>query len=190
MPITYLSPIPGPCLSQNPPRYCSKQITRSHQPTATRTRVSEYAVRLPDLRRRVALLAQPVHGLRPAEAAQLEMADFGNWFRDSGGKCTGHEQRPADVLAEEFQPAEDIEVASGGGEVEPIAGANVTVGGNAAGQYRSKHAAGSPAARFRARPAPSAPHQGPTGRPAMEHHPLPERPRAPHPRHTSGPRPH
>src|ERR1700687_5209453 len=131
MPITYLSPIPGPCLSQNPPRYCSKQITRSHQPTATHNRVSKYADRLPDLRRRVALLAQPVHRLRPAEAAQLEMADFENWFCDFGDECIGHEQRPADVLAEEFQPAEDVEVTPNGGEVESIARTNVAVGGNA-----------------------------------------------------------
>jgi hypothetical protein len=35
----------------------------------------------------------------------------------------------ADVLAEEFQPAEDVDVAPSGGEVETVAIANIAVGG-------------------------------------------------------------
>ena len=42
----------------------------------------------------------------PAEAAQLEMADLNDWFGNFNGESIGHEQGPADVLAEEFQPAE------------------------------------------------------------------------------------
>src|SRR2546429_9901851 len=54
----------------------------------------------------------------PAEAAQLEMADLNDWFGNFNGESIGHEQGPADVLAEEFQPAEDVDVAPNGGEVE------------------------------------------------------------------------
>src|SRR6266404_8429496 len=52
----------------------------------------------------------------PAEAAQLEMADLNDWFGNFNGESIGHEQGPADVLAEEFQPAEDVDVAPNGGE--------------------------------------------------------------------------
>ena len=41
----------------------------------------------------------------PAEAAQLEMADLNDWFGNFNGESIGHEEGPADVLAEEFQPA-------------------------------------------------------------------------------------
>src|SRR5260370_16163434 len=51
-----------------------------------------------------------------AEAAQLEMADLNDWFGNFNGESIGHEQGPADVLAEEFQPAEDVDVAPNGGE--------------------------------------------------------------------------
>jgi hypothetical protein len=54
----------------------------------------------------------------PAEAAQLEMADLNDWFGNFNGESIGHEQGPADVLAEEFQPAENVDVAPSGGEVE------------------------------------------------------------------------
>jgi hypothetical protein len=47
----------------------------------------------------------------PAEAAQLKMADLNDWFGNFNGESIGHEQGPADVLAEEFQPAEDVDVA-------------------------------------------------------------------------------
>jgi hypothetical protein len=39
------------------------------------------------------------------EAAQFEMADFKDRCRNFGGKSTTHEQWPANMLAEEFQPA-------------------------------------------------------------------------------------
>jgi hypothetical protein len=63
------------------------------------------------------------------EAAQFEMADFKDRRRNFGGKCTSHEQWPADILAQEFQPAEDVDVAPDGREVEAIAGANIAVCG-------------------------------------------------------------
>ena len=64
----------------------------------------------------------------PAEAAQLEMADLNDWFGHFNGESIGHEHGPADVLAEEFQPAEDVDVAPNGGEVEAVARANIAVG--------------------------------------------------------------
>jgi hypothetical protein len=63
------------------------------------------------------------------EAAQFEMADFNDRCRNFGGKSTSHEQWPANILAEEFQPAEDVDVAPDGGEVEAIARANIAVCG-------------------------------------------------------------
>src|SRR6476619_484764 len=76
----------------------------------------------------LSLSAQGVHSLMPAEAAQLEMADLNDWFGNFNGESIGHEQGPADVLAEEFQPAEDVDVAPNGGEVEAVARANIAVG--------------------------------------------------------------
>src|SRR5262249_56428978 len=64
----------------------------------------------------------------PAEAAQLEMADLNDWFGNFNGESIGHEQAPADVLAEEFQPAEDVDVAPNGGEVEADAGGQIFPG--------------------------------------------------------------
>src|SRR6476659_6116268 len=58
--------------------------------------------------RHLAVLAQPVQGLMLTEAAQFEMADFNDRCRSFGGKSTSHEQWPANILAEEFQPAEDV----------------------------------------------------------------------------------
>jgi hypothetical protein len=52
----------------------------------------------------------------PAEAAQLEMADLNDRFGKFNGESISHEQGPADVLAEEFQPAQDVDVAPNGGE--------------------------------------------------------------------------
>ena len=46
----------------------------------------------------------------PAEAAQLEMADLNDWFGNFNGESIGHEQGPADVLAEEFQPLRQSQV--------------------------------------------------------------------------------
>src|SRR5258705_9352999 len=77
--------------------------------------------------RHLAVLAQPVQGLMLTEAAQFEMADFNDRCRNFGGKSTSHEQWPANILAEEFQPAEDVDVAPDGGEVEAIATANIAV---------------------------------------------------------------
>jgi hypothetical protein len=79
--------------------------------------------------RHLAVLAQPVQGLMLTEAAQFEMADFKCRCRNFCGKSTSHEQWPANILAEEFQPAEDIDVAPDGGEVEAIARANIAVCG-------------------------------------------------------------
>src|SRR6516225_8092718 len=63
------------------------------------------------------------------EATQLEVADLKDRCRNFRGESTGHEQRPADILAEKFQPAEDVDVAADGGEVEAIARANVAICG-------------------------------------------------------------
>jgi len=63
------------------------------------------------------------------EATQLEMADLKDRCRNFRGESAGHEQWPADILAEKFQPAEDIDVAADGGEVEAIARANVAICG-------------------------------------------------------------
>jgi hypothetical protein len=52
--------------------------------------------------------------MMPAEAAQLEMADFNDWFGNFNGESVGHEEGSADVLAEEFQPAEYVDVAPNG----------------------------------------------------------------------------
>src|SRR6476661_3995891 len=79
--------------------------------------------------RHLAVLAQPVQGLMLTEAAQFEMADFKDRCRNFCGKSTSHEQWPANILAEEFQPAEDVDVAPDGGEVEAIARANIAVCG-------------------------------------------------------------
>ena len=87
------------------------------------------AIRPRGRRRHLAVLAQPIQGLMPTEAAQFEMADFKDRCRNFSGKSTSHEQRPANILAEEFQPAEDIDVAPDGGEVETIARANIAVCG-------------------------------------------------------------
>src|ERR1700730_14601865 len=78
--------------------------------------------------------AQGVHSMMPAEAAQLEMADLNDWFGNFNGESVGHEEGSADVLAEEFQPAEYVDVAPKGGEVEAVARANIAVGGIAAVQ--------------------------------------------------------
>jgi hypothetical protein len=77
----------------------------------------------------LSLSAQGVHGVMPAEAAQLEMADLNDWFGNFDGESVGHEEGSADVLAEEFQPAEYVDVAPNGGEVEAVARANIAVGG-------------------------------------------------------------
>jgi hypothetical protein len=38
----------------------------------------------------------------PSLGVQLEMADLNDWFGNFNGESIGHEQGPADVLAEEF----------------------------------------------------------------------------------------
>jgi hypothetical protein len=65
----------------------------------------------------------------PTEATQFEMADFKDRCCNFGGKSTTHEQWPANILAEEFQPAEDVDVAPDGGEVQAIARTNIPVCG-------------------------------------------------------------
>src|SRR5258706_11027211 len=79
--------------------------------------------------RHLAVLAQPVQGLMLTEAAQFEMADFKDRCRNFCGKSTSHEQWPANILAEEVQPAEDVDVTPDAGEVEAIARANIAVCG-------------------------------------------------------------
>src|SRR3984893_16187464 len=86
-----------------------------------------HAIRPRGRSRHLAVLAQPVQGLMLTEAAQFEMADFNDRCRNFGGKSTSHEQWPANILAEEFQPAEDVDVAPDGGEVEAIASASILV---------------------------------------------------------------
>src|SRR6516225_9278893 len=63
------------------------------------------------------------------EATQLEVADLKDRCRNFRGESTGHEQWPPDILAEKFQPAEDVDVAADGGEVKAIAGANIAICG-------------------------------------------------------------
>ena len=88
-----------------------------------------HAIRPRGRSRHLAVLAQPVQGLMLTEAAQFEMADFKDRCRNFGGKSTSHEQWPANILAEEFEPAEDVDVTPDGGEVEAIARANIAVCG-------------------------------------------------------------
>ena len=52
------------------------------------------------------------------EATQIEMADLKDRCRNFSGENAAHEQRAADILTEKFQPAEDVDVAPDGGEVE------------------------------------------------------------------------
>src|SRR5712664_4167715 len=88
-----------------------------------------HAIRPRGCSRHLAVLAQPVQGLMLTEAAQFEMTDFNDRCRNFGSKSTSHEQWPANILADEFQPAEDVDVAPDGGEVEAIARANIAVCG-------------------------------------------------------------
>ena len=88
-----------------------------------------HAIRPRGRSRHLAVLAQPVQGLMLTEAAQFEMADFKDRCCNFGGKSTSHKQWPANVLAEGFQPAEDVDVAPDGGEVEAIARANIAICG-------------------------------------------------------------
>ena len=88
-----------------------------------------HAIRPRGRSRHLAVLAQPVQGLMLTEAAQFEMADLKDRRRNFHGESISHEQWPADILAEKFQPAEDIDVAADGGEVEAIARANVAICG-------------------------------------------------------------
>lgn len=120
--------------------------------------------------RHLAVLAQPVQGLMLTEAAQFEMADFKDRCRNFCGKSTSHEQWPANILAEEFQPAEDVDVAPHGGEVEAIARANIAVCGITIVQSNiDQYAAGPRAVKPGAQPALSALQPGPTHRPAPDH---------------------
>src|SRR5215831_8343358 len=50
-----------------------------------------------------ALLTHPVHRLVLAKPAQLEMTDLKNRFSNFACESIGHQQWPADILAEEFQ---------------------------------------------------------------------------------------
>ena len=59
------------------------------------------------------------------------MADLKDRFGNFHGKSIGHQQWPADVLAEEFQPTKNVDVPPDNTEIETIARANIAVGGNA-----------------------------------------------------------
>jgi hypothetical protein len=59
------------------------------------------------------------------------MADLKDRFGNFDGESMGHQQWPADILAEEFQPAKDVDVPPNNAEIETIARANIAVGGNA-----------------------------------------------------------
>jgi hypothetical protein len=76
-------------------------------------------------------LAHPVHRLVLAKPAQLEMADLKDRFGNFDGESIGHQQWPADILAEELQPTKDVDVPPDNTEIETIARANIAVGGNA-----------------------------------------------------------
>src|ERR1700690_2174362 len=77
----------------------------------------------------IIVLAYPVNSLMLVEAAQFEMAELKDRLRDFCSERIGHEQWPADFFAEELQPAQNVDVAPDGGEVEAIAGSNIAVGG-------------------------------------------------------------
>jgi hypothetical protein len=79
--------------------------------------------------RRFALLAHPVYCLVLAKSAQLEMADLKDRFGNFDGESTSHQQWPADILAEEFQPTKDVNVPPDNTEIETIARANIAVSG-------------------------------------------------------------
>ena len=63
------------------------------------------------------------------KAAQLEMANLKDRRCNFPGESISHEQWPLDILAEEFYPTENVDVAPNGGEVETIARANIAVCG-------------------------------------------------------------
>src|ERR1700733_8834953 len=80
---------------------------------------------------RFTLLAQPVHRLVLAKPSQLEMADLKDRFGNFDGESIGHQQWPANILAQQFQPAKDVDVPPNNAEIETIARANIAIGGNA-----------------------------------------------------------
>jgi hypothetical protein len=61
----------------------------------------------------------------PPGLASARVREHHDWFGNFNGESIGHEQGPAHVLAEEFQPAEDVDVAPNGGEVEAVARAQI-----------------------------------------------------------------
>jgi hypothetical protein len=69
-----------------------------------------------------------------ANAGALDDAEGSKWPISMTGSATSRakvsvmSRGPADVLAEEFQPAEDVDVAPNGSEVEAVARANIAVG--------------------------------------------------------------
>ena len=52
----------------------------------------------------------PVDRLVLAKASQLEIADLKDRFGNFDGESIGHQQWPANILAEEFQPTKDVDV--------------------------------------------------------------------------------
>src|ERR1700693_519515 len=59
------------------------------------------------------------------------MADLKDRFGNFDGESIGHQQGPANILAEEFQPTKDVDVPPNNAEIETIARANIAIGGNA-----------------------------------------------------------
>ena len=108
-----------------------------------------------------------------AKPPQLEMADLKDRFGNFDGECIGHQQWPADILAEEFQPTKDVDVPPDNTEIETIARANIAVGGNAVVQ--SDIDGESPVVRSGVPPVLSALQPGPTHRLALDRRPQLER---------------
>ena len=66
-----------------------------------------------------------------AKPSQLEMADLKDRFGNFDGESIGHQQWPANILAQQFQSAKDVDVPPNNAEIETIARANIAISGNA-----------------------------------------------------------
>ena len=106
------------------------------------------------------------------------MADLKDRFGNFDGESIGHQQWPADILAEEFQPTKDVDVPPNNAEIETIARANIAVGGNAVVQsdIHGNMLLKSPVVRSGVPPVLSALQPGPTHRLALDRRPQLERP--------------
>src|SRR5258706_5796171 len=100
--------------------WCQKQKFTTNSPYSLLR-----AIRPRGRSRHLAVLAQPVQGQMLTQAAQFEMADFKDRCRNLSGKSTSHEQSPANIHAEEFQPAEDGDLAPDCGGLEASASGHI-----------------------------------------------------------------